>query len=295
MKVLNMGSLNLDYVYSVSHMVEKGETLSSHDMQIFCGGKGLNQSIALAKAGAEVYHAGNFGDDGEILKTTCEKYKVNTKYMKQLNAKSGHAIIQVDNNADNCILLYGGTNQMFTKEYIDEVLADFESDDILLLQNEINEMSYIIETAYKKGMKIVLNPSPFNEALQECDLTKISCFILNEIEGNQMCGNKDNENVLEGLHAQFPEAQIVLTLGSEGVQYIDATEFYEQSIYKVKAVDTTAAGDTFTGYFIAGLVEALPIPQSLERCAKASAITVSRNGAAEAIPTLQEVVRLKKQ
>lgn len=178
---------------------------------------------------------------------------------------------------------------MITREYVDEVFSGFGKGDIVLLQNEVNEMPYIIDTAYEKGMRIVLNPSPFNEALLACDMHKISVFLLNEIEGWQISGEKEPEKILDKMMEKFPEAQVVLTLGSEGVVYRDKNSTYRQGIFKVKPVDTTAAGDTFTGYFIASMMKELPVSEALKICAKASAIAVSRMGAANSIPTVSEV------
>ena len=244
MKVLNFGSLNLDYVYSVDHMVAPGETLASSGMNTFCGGKGLNQSIALAKAGVDVYHAGMIGEEGDILLKACKEGGVNADYIKSIPGKSGHTIIQVDKNGQNCILLYGGANRSITKEYVDEVLAHFEKGDILLLQNEINMLDYIIDCAYEKGMMIILNPSPYDDALDACDFGKIAMFLLNEIEGGQVTGETQTDRILERLREIYPEAKVVLTLGGEGSVYQYKEEQYRQGIYKVKAVDTTAAGDT---------------------------------------------------
>lgn len=290
MKVLNFGSLNLDYVYSVDHMVTPGETLASYGMNIFCGGKGLNQSIALAKAGVEVYHAGMIGDEGDVLLKTCREGGVKADYIRKIEGKSGHTIIQVDKDGQNCILLYGGANQSITKEYVDEVLGHFEKGDILLLQNEVNMLDYIIDSAYDRGMMIILNPSPYNSALDACDFHKISMFLLNEIEGAQVTGEKETDKILEKLKEIYPEAKVVLTLGGDGSVYQHKEEQYRQGIFKVKAVDTTAAGDTFTGYFISSIIEGLPVPEGLRLAAKASAIAVSREGATASIPLKDEVL-----
>lgn len=289
MKVLNFGSLNYDYVYKVDHVITPGETMDSDGMEMHFGGKGLNQSIALSKAGVPVRHAGMVGEDGQGFLDLCKKSGVDTSLVRRVAGKSGHTIIQLDKNAQNCILLYGGSNRMITKEYVDEVFSDFDKGDIVLLQNEINEMPYIVDTAYEKGMRIVLNPSPFNEALYACDMRKISVFLLNEIEGFQISGEKKPERILDKMMERFEKAQIVLTLGADGVVYRDSQGTHRQGIFKVKPVDTTAAGDTFTGYFIASMVKGLPVPEALKLCAKASAIAVSRMGAAESIPAVREV------
>lgn len=293
MKILNMGSLNYDYVYSVSHIVKPGETILSRNMETFCGGKGLNQSVALARAGEKVYHAGLIGADGDLLKKICCENNIDTSFIKMIGGKSGHTIIQVDESGQNCILLYGGSNQSFTKDYIDRVLEAFDEDDWILLQNEVNHLDYIIETAYEKGLQIALNPSPYNERVEECDLSKVSLFLLNEIEGEQITGKSDQNEILDAMAERFSDAHILLTLGSEGVIYRDKTTQCSHGIYLVDAVDTTAAGDTFTGYFIYAVLHEMPIPEALGLSSKASAIAVSRAGAVASIPYMNEVVSAK--
>ena len=289
MKVLNFGSLNYDYVYNVDHAVTPGETLSSSGMETFLGGKGLNQSISLARAGVPVFHAGMIGEEGAQFLETCKKSGVDTTYIRRIPGKSGHTIIQLDKNAQNCILLYGGSNRKITRAFVDEVLSGFAKGDILLLQNEINELDYIIDKAYEIGMRIALNPSPFDSALDACDLKKISIFLLNEIEGGQISGETEPEKILDVTMEKFPDSAVVLTLGSDGVMYRDKDQTCRQGIFPVKAVDTTAAGDTFTGYFIASLLAEMPVAEALRMCARASSITVSRMGATDSIPTMDEV------
>ena len=292
MKILSFGSLNVDYVYRLPHVVVKGETISSKALNIYPGGKGLNQSIALGKAGAEVYHAGAIGEDGRFLIECLEDAGVNTRFIKVFaGIKSGHAIIQNTDDGDNCIFLFGGANQKITKEQVDETLAYFENGDYLVLQNEINELKYIVEKAHSKGMKIMLNPSPMNEIIKELPLEYVDCFLLNEIEAAQVLGKEisDPDAIITALAEVFPNAKVVLTLGSEGSVYSDGTQKHHQGIYKVKAVDTTAAGDTFAGYFIAGEAAGRDVKESMDMAAKASAIAVSRHGAGVSIPELNEV------
>ncbi len=289
MKVLNIGSMNIDHVYSVNHIVQPGETQTTGGMNTFLGGKGINQSMALAKAGAEVYHSGLIGEDGDMFLEACAQYGVNADFIRKIDEKTGHTIIQVDKNAQNCILLYGGANQKLTEKFVDEVIGHFDAGDILLLQNEVNLLPHIIDKAYEKGMQIALNPSPFNDKLLECDLGKISIFLLNEVEGEQVTGEKEPDAILNKLQELYPEARIVLTLGKDGAVYAYKEERYAHPIFPVKAVDTTAAGDTFTGYFLAGLMEGREIPEILRRSSKASSIAVTRPGAVQSIPYKQEV------
>ena len=290
MKVLNIGSMNLDLVYSVDHIVQPGETEASFALDTFLGGKGLNQSMALAKAGVEVYQGGMIGEDGQPFLDACKEYGVNADYIRTVPGKSGHAVIQRDKNAQNCILLYGGANQQLTEEYVDGVLSHFAAGDILLLQNEVNMMPYIVDKAHEMGMQIALNPSPFNEKLDEVDMKKISIFLLNEVEGNQVTGLTDPDEIIAKMLEMFPHAKIVLTLGKDGAVYADAGQKHFQPIFKVKAVDTTAAGDTFSGYFLAGLLDGMPVPEILKMSAKASSIAVTRAGAVPSIPYRSEVM-----
>lgn len=295
MRVLSFGSLNIDYVYKVDHFVNKGETLSSKSLQVFTGGKGLNQSIALAKAGVEVYHAGMIGEDGKMLLEALDEAGVHTEYVKvQSKVRTGNAIIQNDLQGDNCILLYGGANQQIDERYIDEVLEKFSSEDWLLIQNEINNLPYLVSQAKKKDMRIILNPSPMNEKIAELSLDKIDYFILNEVEAQQLLekelqDDRDGKALAEEIKIAFPDAAIVLTQGEKGSVYYDGEQCISQEIFKVKAVDTTAAGDTFTGYFVGSILKGDSPENAMRVAAKASAIAVTRPGAAPSIPTKEEV------
>lgn len=295
MRVLSFGSLNIDYVYKVDHFVNKGETLSSKSLQVFTGGKGLNQSIALAKAGVEVYHAGMIGEDGKMLLEALDEAGVQTEYVKvQSRVRTGNAIIQNDLQGDNCILLYGGANQQIEETYIDEVLEQFGSKDWLLIQNEINNLPYLVSQAKEKGMRIILNPSPMNEKIAELPLDKVDYFILNEVEAQQLLekelqDDRDGKVLAEEIKTAFPDATIVLTQGEKGSVYYDGEQCISQEIFKVKTVDTTAAGDTFTGYFVGGILNGDSPEEAMRVAAKASAIAVTRPGAAPSIPTKEEV------
>lgn len=292
MKVLNFGSLNIDYVYRLHHIVEKGETIASEMLNTYPGGKGLNQSVALGKAGVKVFHAGAIGEEGRFLKEFLEEAGVDTRYIRIIpEVKTGHAIIQNDVEGENCIILYGGANQMITREQVDRVLEGFEAGDYLLVQNEINELSYIVQSAHDKGMVIVLNPSPMNEAIQGLPLEYIDYFLLNESEAGQILGvgPEDADKLAEGLKSRFPQAKVVLTLGCAGARYFDSTKEAVQRAYPAKTVDTTAAGDTYTGYYIAGMIEGLAVENAMDLAARAAAVTVSRPGAGVSIPTREEV------
>ncbi|MCI9197666.1 MAG: ribokinase [Lachnospiraceae bacterium] len=294
MKVLCFGSLNIDYTYKVDHFVKKGETLSSGSLQVFSGGKGLNQSIALARAGAETYHAGSIGEDGRFLLEQLQDAGVDTRYVTVLETvRTGNAIIQNDKEGDNCILLYGGANQAVTTDQADAVLEHFRKGDFLVLQNEINELAYIMERAHERGMKIVLNPSPMDEKIQGLPLGYVDYFMLNEIEASQILGQEtrgaEGVDLAKGILDRFADSAVVLTMGEHGSVYMDSSETITQPVYPAETVDTTAAGDTFTGFFIGGILRGLTIRQAMDMASKAASIAVTRRGAAPSIPDLQEV------
>ena len=292
MKILDFGSLNIDYTYEVDHITQAGETQTAYSRTIFCGGKGLNQAIALAKAGSEVYLAGLIGDEGQMLVDAAAGAGVRTDLIRKIPGEAtGHTIIQVDAEANNCITLFPGTNRMIDHAFVDEVLAHFAAGDVILLQNEISSLDYIIDCAARKGMMIILNPSPYDAHLRACDLTKVNLFLVNEVEGYQICGAHEPQKILDRMAAAYPDAKIVLTLGGDGSCCRDGVQCFRQEIFPVKAVDTTSAGDTFTGYFVTFLLEGRPIQECLRIAAMASSISVSRPGASASIPQRVQVLK----
>ena len=289
MKILCFGSLNYDHVYQVDHFVKPKETMSSISYNRGFGGKGLNQSIALAKAGSEIYHAGKVGSDGQDFIDYLNSYNVNTKYLiKDDTIATGHAIIEVC-DGQNCIILHGGANQAITIEQIDNTLNDFGKGDILLIQNEINNLPYLINKAKEKGLYIAFNTAPMDEKVFTYPLDKIDLFIVNEIEGASLAkvDSTDYEIIIEGLKELNKE--IVMTVGEAGSYYINNNEVIHEEAVKVDAVDTTAAGDTFTGYFLAKRLEGVDVKTALKIASKAASITVQGEGAAKSIPSIEEV------
>lgn len=289
MKILNYGSMNIDNVYQVDHMIHPGETQMAISKSIFAGGKGLNQSIAIAKAGGAVYHAGVVGDDGAILMDTLKRSGVDTRYIKQASGPSGHTVIQVDKNGQNSIIVFAGENMRVLESDIAHVLSGFEKGDILILQNELDNSPTIMRMASERGMTIVFNPSPINENLYAYPLECVDWFLMNEIEGKELTQETDPEKILSGMKTRYPKANVVLTLGSDGAYCMKGETIIYQPAFNVKAVDTTAAGDTFTGYFITGISNHEELAAVMKRAAKASSITVSRQGAADSIPLADEV------
>ncbi len=291
MRVYNIGSLNIDYVYAVDTIVRPGETVASAKMEQFPGGKGLNQSVALARAGASVIHAGFIGRDGTFLADILNEAGADTTFVETADGASGHAIIQVEASGQNSILLFPGANYRFTPDFIEQALADAQPGDILLLQNEINDPATPIRIARQRKMQIALNPSPFNEIITALPLDQIDWFILNEIEGAGITGKNEPQEIVDALLQRYPACRVVLTLGADGALYADREARIRQAAFPTKAVDTTACGDTFTGFLLASVAAGKPIAQAMHLASLAASITASRMGASVSIPTLDEVLQ----
>lgn len=290
MKIVNLGSLNVDHVYRVDHFLLPGETKAAMSLRENAGGKGLNQSVAASRTGVEVYHAGYYGDGSGILIDALTRAGVKLDLMEEKDMPNGHAIIQVDDAGQNCILLYGGTNVCLTEAYVDSVLDACTPDDILLLQNETNLIPYIIEAAAKRGIPTAMNAAPMDEGVKAYPIDKLRYLIVNEIEGAALAGGSSFEETMANLIAAYPNTGILLTLGSAGAWFHEGDRDIRMGCAKVpKVVDTTAAGDTFLGYFLAGMLDKLDPAQAMKRATYASALTIQKEGAADSIPNVAQV------
>ncbi len=282
-KILNIGSLNLDYVYAVPHFVAAGETLLATRRDVFAGGKGLNQTVAAARAGAQVFHGGAVGADGDMLLDLLRDAGADVSAVSRVDVPTGHAIIEVNPQGENSIIILGGANRAVSPETVEAALAKVDAGDILLLQNEINGLDAIIRRAAEKGLRILFNPAPMEAAVKELPLHLLDTLIVNEGEGRALGGDMD------ALRAAYPRQKILLTQGSRGATLWTGSERLFQPAFPVKAVDTTAAGDCFLGYYAAALAENLPYADALRLASAASALAVQKQGAAPSIPIRREV------
>ena len=289
MKILNFGSMNIDFVYAVDHILQPGETLMAGSRSVHNGGKGLNQSIAVARAGGNVWHAGVAGEDGGRLIRALEENGVHTEHVRREAGPSSHTVIQVDRNGQNCIIVFNGERMKVSEDQIDRVLEAFEPGDLLLMQNELDNSPLIMRKGAQRGLQVAFNPSPINEGLRAYPLECVSWFIMNETEGKALTGRDDPQEILDEMGRLYPNAKVVLTLGSDGAYCRCGGETAFQPAVKTEVVDTTAAGDTFTGYFLTAISEGLPVGQAMALAAKAASIAVSRPGAADSIPLRREM------
>lgn len=292
--LINIGSLCTDYVYSVPSLVLAGETLASTQRQVFPGGKGLNQSIAAARAGCSVLHYGAVGADGGHLVRYLEDFGVDVSGIHQGDVASGHAFIQVDPEGQNAIVIHGGSNQTLSTTLWEDAIESSQSDDWLLLQNETNGIADMILAADKKGLQTAINLAPADPAVRELPLDKVDLLIVNEAEGCMLAAVEDDVEAFQVLAAQYPSTTLVMTLGRDGLRYLDRNSEHQGELgtFTVQAVDETAAGDAFVGFLMAALVGGLSFAAALTRASAAGALAVTRAGAAPSIPGLEEVQAL---
>ncbi|MDO5457108.1 MAG: ribokinase [Atopococcus tabaci] len=296
MTILNFGSLNIDRTYEVDQFVQAGQTVSTFNYQEFLGGKGLNQSVALARAGADVYHVGVVGHDGGDLKQALINNNIDATYLWEVEEHSGHTVIQIDSEGENAILFEAGSNFSLDREMIDEVFRKFKNEKILvLLQNEVSNVDYIIEQAAHEGHPVVFNPSPMNQEVLNLPLHLVNYFLINESEGQALSHKAAIEDVYTEMIKLYPESSTLLTLGSSGAKLYDQEKHYAVEAVKTQPVDTTAAGDTFTGYFLAGLIQGEDWDKVLQQAAMASSMAISKKGAMESIPGRAEVQKRLKE
>lgn len=289
MRILNVGSINIDHVYRVDHFARPGETLNGHSYNIFAGGKGFNQSIALARAGVKTCHLGRIGKNDAWLLRRLNEEGVDTTYVTLGETTTGHAVIQVIPSGENAIVLYGGANQTIAASDITRALTSCSPGDYLLVQNETSSVADAICKAKEHKLRVVFNPAPISSAVHDYPLEYVDIFILNETEAVGLTGKTHPDEIRIEMLKLFPHAAIVLTLGGKGAVYFDANALHHQAAQTVTSVDTTAAGDTFIGFFLSELMQTDNPSKAMDLGCRAAAICVTRTGASESIPHRHEI------
>ncbi|MBO1256461.1 ribokinase [Alteromonas sp. 5E99-2] len=289
MAIYNFGSVNIDHVYSVEHFVQPGETLSSSAYSQLLGGKGANQSVALAKAGATVHHVGCINKHDTQFKQQLIEYGVQCQFLLEGDIPSGHAIIQVTPDAENAIVLFGGANQQITDTLINDALSTSSEQDWVLLQNETNALAEIITTAKQKGLSVAFNPAPMTESVKDLPFDQIDLLIVNEVEAQMLTGESELSDIIDYFNQKHSAQDVIITLGKKGVCMLNGGNTTRVDAFRVNATDTTAAGDTFIGFFLASYINSTASEKALVNACAASAISVTQSGAAQSIPTQQDV------
>ena len=291
MAIINFGSINIDHVYQVDHFVQPGETLASTHYQQLLGGKGANQSIALAQAGADVCHVGSIHENDAAFKQALIKKGVDCRGVKCSETPSGHAIIQVTPSGENAIVLFGGANQTITAKTVMQALDGTKPSDWVLTQNETSSIDQVLRQAKEKQLKVAFNPAPMSESVKSLPLECIDLLIVNETEAAALTEKDSLDDIVAVFKEKWSECEVIITLGKAGVMMLKNNDCIKVDAFLVDAVDTTAAGDTFIGYFLSAYSNHTDAKRALIRGCAASAIAVTREGAAQSIPTQKEVDR----
>mgnify|MGYP000161899071 CR=1 FL=1 len=291
MAIINFGSINIDHVYQVEHFVQPGETIASTHYQQLLGGKGANQSIALAQAGADVRHVGSIHENDASFKQALIKKGVDCRGVHCSETPSGHAIIQVTPSGENAIVLFGGANQTLTAKTVHAALSDAKPSDWVLTQNETSSIEDALRQAKEKHLKVAFNPAPMSESVKALPHECIDLLIVNETEAAALTEKESLDDIIAAFKQDWAHCEVIITLGKAGVMMLKGSETITVDAFKVDAVDTTAAGDTFIGYFLSAYSNHTDAKQALKRGCAASAIAVTREGAAQSIPSQKEVDR----
>ncbi len=285
MAIWNLGSINADMIYAVPHLPGPGETLAATGLQRFLGGKGTNMSVAAARAAAHVRHIGAVGPDGGWAVERLLEYGIDTRHIQRVDVPTGHAIVAVEPGGENQIVIYPGANRAIPEDAVRAALAEAAAGDILLIQNETNAQVLAARIGRELGLRVCYAAAPFDAATVQAVLPQLDFLILNAVEAAQL-------EQATGLAPQaLPVRDVIVTLGAEGARYFDTNkgETRDFPAIPVTPVDTTGAGDTFTGYVLAGLDRGMPMAQAIAQAMRAAAIMVTRHGTADVIPDLKDV------
>lgn len=281
--IWNLGSINIDNFYKVSHLPAAGETLAALSYGFGLGGKGANMSVAAARGAARVSHIGAVGDDGRWTRERLMEYGVDTPHIAQLSGPTGHANIVIDRFGENSIVLFQGANVELTEAIIGGALTEASPGDFLLLQNETNGQEYAAATAQSLGLRVAYAAAPFDSEAIGRLLGRIDLLVLNEVEAAQLIQATGKDPGALGI------CDVVITLGAQGCKWVSNAGEKLFDAYPAQAVDTTGAGDTFTGYLLAGLDRGMDMAASIDLALKAAALMVMRRGTADVIPDLKEI------
>jgi len=285
MAVFNLGSINADLFYRVPHLLTPGETLASTEFSKGLGGKGANMSVAIARAAARAVHIGAIGPDGRWAVERLMEYGVDTRYIVECDTPTGHAVIMVDPAGENAILLFPGSNRALTETHIASVLDEASEADTFLFQNETACQREGATLASTKGLRVVYAAAPFDADAVKAVLPLLDVLVMNAVEAQQLVEATATDLV------DLPVRDIVVTLGGDGCRWLntDAGTDRHFAAIPVSPVDTTGAGDTFTGFFAAGLDRGMPMEQAISLGQQAAALMVTRHGTADVIPDLKDV------
>lgn len=283
MAIWNLGSINIDHFYAVPHIPAPGETLAATGYDTGLGGKGANMAVASARAGSVTHLIAATGPDGRWARDRVMEYGVDTRFVAQVQSPTGHALISIAADGENAITLFAGANHQIEAKDISRALSQAQTGDWLLMQNETMLQRDAAQLAKTLGLKVAYAAAPFDAEATKSVLPFLDFLILNEVEASQL------ETSLNRRLETFEIPDIIVTLGANGAKHITPLGARSYPAIPVEPVDTTGAGDTFTGYVLSGLDRGLSMPQSIRLASFAAALMVTRHGTADVIPDLSEV------
>jgi ribokinase len=285
MTIFNLGSINTDHFYFVPHLPAPGETLAATGYSVGLGGKGANQSVAAAQAGAPVIHIGSVGPDGGGMVAQLRGYGVDCAHVSTVQVPTAHANINITPEGENAITIYPGANLEQSLTHLESAISAASDGDCLLLQNETNLQLEAVRMAAAAGLFVIYSAAPFSADAVEAVLPHIDLLVMNAVEARQL------SEALGTDLAQLPVPHLLLTDGERGATWHDrsADDALHVPAFPVTPVDTTGAGDCFIGYTVAGLNEGMSPQEAMRLAAAASALQVQRPGTADAIPARAEV------
>ena len=282
MTIYNLGSINIDHIYLMPHLVMPGETLAASDYQAALGGKGANQSIAIARAGSDVIHGGMINIADEDWLDSMAEAGVDIRHIiRSDDMPTGHAIVAVDEGkGENQIILSPSANAAIPNDLIGDLLKEAQPSDWALAQNETNQTTYFLKQAKAKGLKICYSAAPFVAEVTAELLPIVDLLVVNEIEAKEL-----SDHLGEDINVEH----LIITKGADGADYFHQGSHHHIPAVPANAVDTTGAGDTYLGYVLAGLDQRMAILDAMKLAAKAAAFQVERHGASDAIPNRNDL------
>lgn len=291
-----IGSLNMDLVVNVDKMPKPGQTIIGSNFKEVPGGKGANQAVAMARLNGNVSMIGKVGEDGfgQTLINSLKNDKVDTTYIKTTKGATGVALITVDNNAQNSIVVSPGANFEVKEEDIDSNIEAIENSDIVVLQLEtpLNTIKYALKKSKELNKYTILNPAPAlkldDEIIKNVDLLTPNETELEIISGVSIETEEDIQKAAQ-IMIEKGVKELIVTLGSKGSLYINKEKSIFKKAYKVEAVDTTAAGDSYTAALAVALSKDQSIEEAMDFASKVGALSVLKEGAQSSLPTLEDV------
>jgi ribokinase len=288
-RIFNIGSINLDRVFEVDQLVSAGQTIHAQRHRTFAGGKGANQSVALARAGVDVLHVGCIGSDDLWLVQHLAGAGVDVSNLLRTDLPTGQAFIQVDSEGQNAIVVHGGANLAIEKPQVEQALLLANRSDVLLLQNEVCQGRQWLEMGLRRGLDVWLNPAPMSPEICDWPLEKLSGLVVNEQEACALANTQSHDQAFEILTRRCRKTMVALTLGEAGAWLGWRGKRWAVSPPAIDVKDTTAAGDTFIGYLLAQVLRGSKPEQALTFACHAAALCVAQQGAGKSIPTLDQV------